>query len=223
MTNNRCREISTIVRGEAKGQKPKESVEESKSKKEKESEGESESNKEEESAGESKGLIQSQRLERLSQSRKSHKDVGELHKYGELADGVENAHLGFSKGSILENEYCRHKNTSPGDCQTKEHCADVFQYILPYAKASSDGERTLLYLKELRQVEGGVDVLRYTSYWHWCTMISIRVVPFYDQRTVVSVKDAAWTMFCGKSTRHFKKSFCSQARLVKCLLYRKAL
>ncbi|KAM1364968.1 hypothetical protein ACFX13_044048 [Malus domestica] len=27
-------------------------------------------------------------------------------------------------------------------------------------------------------------------------MISIRVVPFYDQRTVVSVKDAAWTMFC---------------------------
>ncbi|KAM1464493.1 hypothetical protein ACFXTO_044140 [Malus domestica] len=137
MTNNWCREISTIVRGEAKGQKPKESVEESKSKKEKESEGESESNKEEESAGESKGLIQSQRLERLSQSRKSHKDVGELHKYGELADGVENAHLGFSKGSILENEYCRHKNTSPGDCQTKEHCADVFQYILPYAKASS--------------------------------------------------------------------------------------
>ncbi|KAI3756000.1 hypothetical protein L1987_55812 [Smallanthus sonchifolius] len=30
-----------------------------------------------------------------------------------------------------------HKNTSHGDYQTKEQCADVFQYILPYTKASS--------------------------------------------------------------------------------------
>ncbi|TQD74567.1 hypothetical protein C1H46_039904 [Malus baccata] len=41
------------------------------------------------------GLIQSQRLECLPQSRKSQKDVEELCKHGELAHGVENAHLGF--------------------------------------------------------------------------------------------------------------------------------
>ncbi|KAM1773970.1 hypothetical protein ACFX12_043397 [Malus domestica] len=57
-----------------------------------------------------------------------------------------------------------------------------------------------------------------------CLLMSLALAKTsVQQRTVVSVKDAAWTMFCGKSTRHFKKSFCSQARLVKCLLYRKAL
>lgn len=33
------------------------------------------------------------------------------------------------------------------------------------------------------------------------------VAPFYDQRSVVPVKDAAWIMFCENSTRHFKKAF----------------
>ncbi|ESQ53881.1 hypothetical protein EUTSA_v10026823mg, partial [Eutrema salsugineum] len=36
-----------------------------------------------------------------------------------------------------EGELAVHKNTSRGDYQTKEQCVDVFQYILPYAKASS--------------------------------------------------------------------------------------
>ncbi|KAM1247144.1 hypothetical protein TB2_043281 [Malus domestica] len=40
-------------------------------------------------------LIWSQSLECLPQSRKSQKDVEELRKHGELAHGVENAHLGF--------------------------------------------------------------------------------------------------------------------------------
>lgn len=33
------------------------------------------------------------------------------------------------------------------------------------------------------------------------------VVPFYDQRSVLPLKDAAWTMFCENSMRHFKKAF----------------
>ncbi|MED6221738.1 Calcineurin-binding protein cabin-1 [Stylosanthes scabra] len=33
------------------------------------------------------------------------------------------------------------------------------------------------------------------------------VVPFYDQRSVLPLKDAAWTMFCKNSMRHFKKAF----------------
>lgn len=33
------------------------------------------------------------------------------------------------------------------------------------------------------------------------------VVPFYDQRTVVPLKDAAWVVFCENSMRHFKKAF----------------
>ncbi|KAI7987860.1 Calcineurin-binding protein 1 [Camellia lanceoleosa] len=39
--------------------------------------------------------------------------------------------------SSYEDDLVQHKNTSRGDYQTKEQCADVFQYILPYAKASS--------------------------------------------------------------------------------------
>ncbi|KAK2982932.1 hypothetical protein RJ640_006346, partial [Escallonia rubra] len=39
--------------------------------------------------------------------------------------------------SSYEDDLAMHKNTSRGDYQTKEQCADVFQYILPYAKASS--------------------------------------------------------------------------------------
>eukprot|EP01018_Ginkgo_biloba_P039569 Gb_33410 [translate_table: standard] len=36
-----------------------------------------------------------------------------------------------------EDDLAVHRNTSLGDYQTKEQCADVFQYLLPYAKASS--------------------------------------------------------------------------------------
>ncbi|KAF6164263.1 hypothetical protein GIB67_010233, partial [Kingdonia uniflora] len=36
-----------------------------------------------------------------------------------------------------EDDLAVHKNTSRGDYQTKDQCADVFQYILPFAKASS--------------------------------------------------------------------------------------
>ncbi|KAL7167933.1 hypothetical protein ACSBR2_038380 [Camellia fascicularis] len=39
--------------------------------------------------------------------------------------------------SSYEDDLVQHKNTSRCDYQTKEQCADVFQYILPYAKASS--------------------------------------------------------------------------------------
>ncbi|XP_077210122.1 tetratricopeptide repeat (TPR)-like superfamily protein isoform X2 [Tasmannia lanceolata] len=39
--------------------------------------------------------------------------------------------------SSYEDDLAIHKNTNRGDYQTKEQCADVFQYILPYAKASS--------------------------------------------------------------------------------------
>ncbi|KAM1022369.1 hypothetical protein ACFX15_042521 [Malus domestica] len=45
--------------------------------------------------------------------------------------------LNIRSDSSYEDELVVHKNTSPGDYQTKEQCADVFQYILPYAKASS--------------------------------------------------------------------------------------
>uniref|UniRef100_A0A803QRQ8 Uncharacterized protein n=1 Tax=Cannabis sativa TaxID=3483 RepID=A0A803QRQ8_CANSA len=33
------------------------------------------------------------------------------------------------------------------------------------------------------------------------------VVPFYDQRSVIPVKDAAWMTYCENSMRHFKKAF----------------
>jgi hypothetical protein len=33
------------------------------------------------------------------------------------------------------------------------------------------------------------------------------VVPFYDHRSVVPLKDAAWMMFCENSMKHFKKAF----------------
>lgn len=36
-----------------------------------------------------------------------------------------------------EDDLAVHRNTSLGDYQTKEQCADVFKYLLPYAKASS--------------------------------------------------------------------------------------
>ncbi|KAF5192614.1 Calcineurin-binding protein [Thalictrum thalictroides] len=42
-----------------------------------------------------------------------------------------------SSDSSSEEDLATHKNTSRGDYQTKEQCADVFQYILPYVKASS--------------------------------------------------------------------------------------
>ncbi|OAY54221.1 calcineurin-binding protein 1 isoform X4 [Manihot esculenta] len=45
--------------------------------------------------------------------------------------------LNIRSDSSYEDDLAMHKNTSRGDYQTKEQCADVFQYILPYAKASS--------------------------------------------------------------------------------------
>ncbi|CAI9277317.1 unnamed protein product [Lactuca saligna] len=45
--------------------------------------------------------------------------------------------LHLRSDSSYEDDLAMHKNTSRGDYQTKEQCADVFQYILPYAKASS--------------------------------------------------------------------------------------
>ncbi|KAI7732217.1 hypothetical protein M8C21_006100 [Ambrosia artemisiifolia] len=45
--------------------------------------------------------------------------------------------LHLRSDSSYEDDLSTHKNTSHGDYQTKEQCADVFQYILPYAKASS--------------------------------------------------------------------------------------
>nr|XP_016504943.1 PREDICTED: uncharacterized protein LOC107822878 [Nicotiana tabacum] len=45
--------------------------------------------------------------------------------------------LNLRSDASYEDDLAAHKNTSRGDYQTKEQCADVFQYILPYAKASS--------------------------------------------------------------------------------------
>ena len=45
--------------------------------------------------------------------------------------------LNLRSDSTYEDDLALHKNTSRGDYQTKEQCSDVFQYILPYAKASS--------------------------------------------------------------------------------------
>lgn len=45
--------------------------------------------------------------------------------------------LNLRSDSGYEDDLAQHRNTSRGDYQTKEQCADVFQYILPYAKASS--------------------------------------------------------------------------------------
>ncbi|KAK6140741.1 hypothetical protein DH2020_025504 [Rehmannia glutinosa] len=45
--------------------------------------------------------------------------------------------LNLRLDSSCEEELVKHNNTSQGDYHTKEQCAHVFQYILPYAKASS--------------------------------------------------------------------------------------
>jgi len=45
--------------------------------------------------------------------------------------------LHLRSDSSYEDDLVMHKNTSRGDYQTKEQCADVFKYVLPYAKASS--------------------------------------------------------------------------------------
>lgn len=45
--------------------------------------------------------------------------------------------LNLRSDSSYDDDLVMHKNTSRGDYQTKEQCADVFQYILPCAKASS--------------------------------------------------------------------------------------
>lgn len=45
--------------------------------------------------------------------------------------------LHLRSDSSYEDDLVMHKNTSRGDYQTKEQCADVFKYVLPCAKASS--------------------------------------------------------------------------------------
>ncbi|XP_008796639.2 calcineurin-binding protein 1 [Phoenix dactylifera] len=45
--------------------------------------------------------------------------------------------LKINPDSSSEDDLAVHKNTSRGDYQTKEQCADVFQYILPYARSLS--------------------------------------------------------------------------------------
>ncbi|CBI20600.3 unnamed protein product, partial [Vitis vinifera] len=64
----------------------------------------------------------------------------------ELELGIDNAldqcffclyGLNLRSDSSYDDDLALHKNTSRGDYQTKEQCSDVFQYILPYAKASS--------------------------------------------------------------------------------------
>ncbi|KAM0822283.1 hypothetical protein ACQ4PT_071592 [Festuca glaucescens] len=45
--------------------------------------------------------------------------------------------LKINPDSCSEDDLAVHKNTSRGDYQTKEQCAEVFQYVLPYAKELS--------------------------------------------------------------------------------------
>jgi hypothetical protein len=45
--------------------------------------------------------------------------------------------LNMNPDSTSEEDLVTHQNTSRGDYQTKEQCADVFHYILPYAKTLS--------------------------------------------------------------------------------------
>lgn len=45
--------------------------------------------------------------------------------------------LNLRSDSSYEDDLVLHRNSSRGDYQTKEQCADVFEYVLPYAKSSS--------------------------------------------------------------------------------------
>lgn len=54
--------------------------------------------------------------------------------------------LNLRSDSSYEDDIVAHKNSSRGDYQTKEQCADVFQYILPYAKDSSVSGLSFLFL-----------------------------------------------------------------------------
>lgn len=54
--------------------------------------------------------------------------------------------LNLRSDSSYEDDLVTHKNTSRGDYQTKEQCADVFQYILPCTKASSVSTHSLWFL-----------------------------------------------------------------------------
>ncbi|KAG0463525.1 hypothetical protein HPP92_019594 [Vanilla planifolia] len=73
----------------------------------------------------------------------NHRNDSEMEKV-EL--GIENAldqsffclyGLNINPDSSSEEDLALHKNTSRGDYQSKEQCADVFQYVLPYARALS--------------------------------------------------------------------------------------
>lgn len=45
--------------------------------------------------------------------------------------------LNLRSDTAFEDDLAVHRNTSQADYQSKEQCADVFKYILPYAKAST--------------------------------------------------------------------------------------
>ncbi|KAM1773966.1 hypothetical protein ACFX12_043393 [Malus domestica] len=101
--------------------------------------------------------------------------------------------LGFYKRSILENS------------ETLSGC--MRSSITPLANLTSSFRITRKILALCFPCpEHILDNLHAVTAPFRRTMM-ILVVPFYDQRTVVSVKDAAWTMFCGKSTRHFNRAF----------------
>lgn len=54
--------------------------------------------------------------------------------------------LNLRSDSSYEDDLAIHKNRSRCDYQTKEQCADVFQYLLPYAKACSVSISSVLLL-----------------------------------------------------------------------------
>lgn len=54
--------------------------------------------------------------------------------------------LNLRSDSSCNEDLVKHKNTSQGDYQTKEQCAEVFKYILPYAKASSVSRSFFLHI-----------------------------------------------------------------------------
>ncbi|XP_071917630.1 calcineurin-binding protein 1 isoform X2 [Coffea arabica] len=90
-------------------------------------------------------FLEKQKEKEDTQSIESGKEMTEDERE-ELELGIDNAldrcfyclyGLNLRSDSSYEDDLAIHKNTSRGDYQTKEQCADVFQYILPYAKASS--------------------------------------------------------------------------------------
>ncbi|CAM8919693.1 unnamed protein product [Rhodiola kirilowii] len=84
--------------------------------------------------------------EQTADAVQKHVDVLSEDEREELETAIDNAlnqcffclyGLNLRSDSIYEDDLAMHRNTTRGDYQSKEQCADVFKYILPYAKASS--------------------------------------------------------------------------------------